>query len=202
MTLKDIISSIKESEICKLKFEGKVLGLRVKNFNVNTLQFDYFDFELDVIKDKEIINFVKGLSDMKSISLRKNRGFLVSEAEMHNNVVIKEFEDTYSAETVLKTIMNIYKYKSSTKHYTLASIGTEDTDKTRVFYTIELESGKYVDVMCIRDGEQEYEYVMQCGDGNDVYDSDQNTYEGYEYDEELCYKIACEAYDRDYNSGD
>lgn len=44
---------------------------------------------------------------------------------------------------------------------------------TRMFYTVELWDGIFVDVMCIREQKGgSYEYIMQCADGGTVYTSE------------------------------
>lgn len=200
MTIRETLIKVKESEIFKLTFNGQILGLRVKRFNVNTSKFEYYDFELDVIKDIKIINFVKGIVNMKSIPLRQHHNLLMSEAEIHNNLIIQEFEDTAAAEKVLSEIELIYSQRTNDLVYKINPEGTEDTDRHRVYYTIELESGKYVDVMCIRDDDwgRSYEYIMDCGDGSSVYDSDQNTYEDFEFNVDKCIALAKEQYEKDY----
>lgn len=41
------------------------------------------------------------------------------------------------------------------------------------YYTVQVSEGKYVDVKCCADG---FGYIIQCDDGNEVYDYNQNTY--------------------------
>ena len=38
---------------------------------------------------------------------------------------------------------------------------TEDASKERVFYTIEIAPFRFVDVMCIRNTSENYEYLIQ-----------------------------------------
>ena len=52
MTLTEKLNYVKQSELYKLAYNGKVLGLRVKIFNSETEKFNYYDFELDLIKSK------------------------------------------------------------------------------------------------------------------------------------------------------
>ena len=60
---------------------------------------------------------------------------------------------------------------------------TEDASKERVFYTIEIAPFRFVDVMCIRNTSENYEYLMQNGDGGYVYYEGEYTYPGYPFDE-------------------
>lgn len=198
MTLTEKLNLIKQSELYKLSYNGKVLGLRVKIFNSETEKFNYYDFELDLIKSKELVDFVKGLHGMKSIALKKQNDLLLSGAEINNNVVIQEFKDSGVAEDVLFKLKLIYDSKNKSVFEYKIKDHTEDTDWTRVYYTIEIADGKFVDVMCIPETDHIYTYVMDTGDGGEVYDSDNNSFEDFEYDENKCLQLAEDEYVKDY----
>lgn len=198
MTLVEKLNLIKQSELYKLAYNGKVLGLRVKIFNSETEKFNYYDFELDLIKSKELVDFVKGLHGMKSIALKKQNDLLLSGAEINNNVVIQEFKDSGVAEDVLFKLKLIYDSKNKSVFEYKIKDHTEDTDWTRVYYTIEIADGKFVDVMCIPETDHIYTYVMDTGDGGEVYDSDNNSFEDFEYDENKCLQLAEDEYVKDY----
>lgn len=198
MTLAEKLNLIKQSELYKLAYNGKVLGLRVKIFNSETEKFNYYDFELDLIKSKELVDFVKGLHGMKSIALKKQNDLLLSGAEINNNVVIQEFKDSGVAEDVLFKLKLIYDSKNKSVFEYKIKDHTEDTDWTRVYYTIEIADGKFVDVMCIPETDHIYTYVMDTGDGGEVYDSDNNSFEDFEYDENKCLQLAEDEYVKDY----
>lgn len=198
MTLAEKLNLIKQSELYKLAYNGKVLGLRVKIFNSETEKFNYYDFELDLIKSKELVDFVKGLHGIKSIALKKQNDLLLSGAEINNNVVIQEFKDPGVAEDVLFKLKLIYDSKNKSVFEYKIKDHTEDTDWTRVYYTIEIADGKFVDVMCIPETDHIYTYVMDTGDGGEVYDSDNNSFEDFEYDENKCLQLAEDEYVKDY----
>lgn len=198
MTLAEKLNLIKQSELYKLSYNGKVLGLRVKIFNSETEKFNYYDFELDLIKSKELVDFVKRLHGMKSIALKKQNDLLLSGAELNNNVVIQEFKDPGVAEDVLFKLKLIYDSKNKSVFEYKIKDHTEDTDWTRVYYTIEIADGKFVDVMCIPETDHIYTYVMDTGDGGEVYDSDNNSFEDFEYDENKCLQLAEDEYVKDY----
>lgn len=198
MTLAEKLNMIKQSELYKLSYNGKVLGLRVKIFNSETEKFNYYDFELDLIKSKELVDFVKGLHGMKSIALKKQNDLLLSGAEINNNVVIQEFKDSGVAEDVLFKLKLIYDSKNKSVFEYRIKDHTEDTDWTRVYYTIEIADGKFIDVMCIPETDHIYTYVMDTGDGGEVYDSDNNSFEDFEYDENKCLQLAEDEYVKDY----
>lgn len=198
MTLAEKLNLIKQSELYKLAYNGKVLGLRVKIFNSETEKFNYYDFELDLIKSKDLIEFVKSLHGMKSIALKMQNDLLLSGAEINNNVVIQEFKDTGVAEDVLSKLRLIYESKNQSIFEYQIKDHAEDTDWTRVYYTIEIANGKFVDVMCIPETDHIYTYVMDTGDGGEVYDSDNNSFEDFEYDENKCLQLAEDEYVKDY----
>lgn len=198
MTLAEKLNLIKQSELYKLAYNGKVLGLRVKIFNSEIEKFNYYDFELDLIKSKELVDFVKGLHGMKSIALKKQNDLLLSGAEINNNIVIQEFKDSGVAEDVLFKLKLIYDSKNKSVFEYKIKDHTEDIDWTRVYYTIEIADGKFVDVMCIPETDHIYTYVMDTGDGGEVYDSDNNSFEDFEYDENKCLQLAEDEYVKDY----
>lgn len=198
MTLAEKLNLIKQSELYKLSYNGKVLGLRVKIFNSETEKFNYYDFELDLIKSKELVDFVKGLHGMKSIALKKQNDLLLSGAELNNNIVIQEFKDSGVAEDVLFKLKLIYESKNKSVFDYKIKDHTEDIDWTRVYYTIEIADEKFVDVMCIPETDHIYTYVMDTGDGGEVYDSDNNSFEDFEYDENKCLQLAEDEYVKDY----
>lgn len=108
MTLSEKIQHIRQSEISKLVFDGKVLGLRIKIFNAETESFEYGDFELETITDNRLIGFVKGIRGMNSIELHRKDGLLVSDIEETNGVVVDNITDP---EAVLSTMEVIYSVK-------------------------------------------------------------------------------------------
>ena len=135
---------------------------------------------------------------MKSIALKKQNDLLLSGAELNNNVVIQEFKDSGVAEDVLFKLKLIYDSKNQSVLEYKIKDHTEDTDWTRVYYTIEIVDGKFVDVMCIPETDHIYTYVMDTGDGGEVYDSDNNSFEDFDYDENKCLQLAEDEYVKDY----
>ena len=114
MTLVEKLAKIKESELFKLMFDGKVLGLRVKFFDVNADKFLYYDFELDIVRqNKGVVAFVRSIGNMRSIQLQRNgNGLLVSEDELNNGIIVQEFESEADAVKVLEPLRAIYKAKA------------------------------------------------------------------------------------------
>lgn len=114
MTLKEILNNVKQSEICKLKADGKILGLRVKYFNVNTCMFEYYDFELEIITNQGVKNFINSInSSMQSIELIHHNGLLASKEEIEGSITVGNFDTEADAIKVLHPFIRIYKYKES-----------------------------------------------------------------------------------------
>lgn len=77
--------------------------------------------------------------------------------------------------------------------------GCEESNSTpkarRVFYTVELDKGYYIDVMIAED--IKIVYVMQNDDGSTVYDNEQ-TYPEFSYDENEAILLAKQAFEKEY----
>ena len=48
-----------------------------------------------------------------------------------------------------------------------------DSVDCSTYYTVQISENRFVDVKCCSDG---FAYIMQCEDGNEIYDNSQNTY--------------------------
>lgn len=110
MTLREILDNAKQSEIYKLRCDGKIIGLRVKRYNVNTGQFEYYDFETSIILNMNVRNFINGLS-MKTIELNHVNGLLMSEAEVRGEIIVGNFETEAEAVKALQPFIRIYKLR-------------------------------------------------------------------------------------------
>lgn len=114
MTLADKLTKLKESELFKLVFDGKTLGLRIKLFDVNKDVFLYYDFTLEMVTDRELQSFVKSIEKMRAVPLHRNgSGLLVSDDEVKHNLIIQEFETPDDAAKALNMLRQIYETKRS-----------------------------------------------------------------------------------------
>lgn len=52
--------------------------------------------------------------------------------------------------------------------------------------------------MCIPETDHIYTYTMDTGDGGEVYDSDNNSFADFDYDENRCLQLAEDEYVKDY----
>lgn len=48
-----------------------------------------------------------------------------------------------------------------------------DSVDCSTYYTVQISENRFVEVKCCSDG---FAYIMQCEDGNEIYDNSQNTY--------------------------
>ena len=114
MNVKSILSKIKESEIYKLVLDGDVIGLRVKVYNVELGNFDYYDFTLRTVENnKAIRDFINSnQNSFSSIKLIEYNDVYSSEDEINGTIVVKEFKDEANVVNVLRPMVDIYRYKA------------------------------------------------------------------------------------------
>ena len=112
MNLREKLNSIKESELYKLSLDGEVLGIRAKLFNSSTEKFMYADFSMQVLSTG-LVSFIKSkLGSLKTLSLIRHNGKLVTKSELENQVEVTELKDA----GVLDCFIDIYAYKEATSH--------------------------------------------------------------------------------------
>lgn len=109
MTLREKLDNIKQAEIFKLIFEGKVVGLRVKSYNVNFDTFEYYDFTLKTISGNQAVkDFVNGLqSRMSCVELIEHGDIFASREEIDGSITVKEFKTEREALHVLGQVKQI-----------------------------------------------------------------------------------------------
>lgn len=66
----------------------------------------------------------------------------------------------------------------------------------RIYYTVEIEEDKVVDIMISE--ENECIYTMENEDGTNVYDYNGNTYPDYEYNKDAATDLAVTEYEKEY----
>lgn len=113
MTLRQKLDNILTAEIYKLTFNTKVVGLRVKLFNLSTGEFEYYDFTLQTVSGnqhmRDFVNSIqKGLS---CIELQECNGVFASQEEISGVIIVREFKDEVNAVSVLSQVEKVYKYK-------------------------------------------------------------------------------------------
>jgi len=68
----------------------------------------------------------------------------------------------------------------------------------RVFYTVEIEDGRFVDIMVSE--ESRVIYAMQNEDGSVIYERNGQKIPGYMYDEKRAIALAIAEYEKDYGT--
>lgn len=110
-TLKEKLEYAKKSELYKLSYNNKVLGLRVKLFDCISDKYSYYDFSMggiDLSADlKEFINSI--YSDIKTLPLILDNNLLKTKEEIDNNIIIKEFKSSHELEELLKKLKLVYE---------------------------------------------------------------------------------------------
>lgn len=100
------------SKVYRLCQGSKVLGLRVKIYNSINKKFDYYDFSINLIKDKSIQNFLlRNKNSFEKLELILVDNLLVTQQELNSKLIINEFKDESSALNVLSTIIKINSIK-------------------------------------------------------------------------------------------
>ena len=112
MHIRNLIDRYKASEILTLKYEGKVLGLRVKCYNAPSDSYLYYDFSINYVKGNEqVFKFITSIySSCKGIELIENENDLASRDEVEGKISVTEFKDFNDAIRVLTPMVSIYKY--------------------------------------------------------------------------------------------
>ena len=105
MILRDIIDGIKESDIFKLQTKtGQLIGYRVKIYNVNKLDFDYYDF------GTSIANNITYKQNWTMIELIQVPNGWATEAEIKGTIQVRECKSQDEVNMVLKQLEKVYKY--------------------------------------------------------------------------------------------
>lgn len=68
----------------------------------------------------------------------------------------------------------------------------------RIFYSVEIEDGRFVDIMISE--ESHSIYAMQNEDGSVIYERNGQTMPGYMYDEKAAIALAIAEYEKDYET--
>lgn len=122
MSIKAVYESISQSALYKLKYNGKILGMRAKIYNRDTKSFDYFDFATSLISNANLQNFLKNnQSKFESLDLIEFKTTtdnqdgtitelttLMTQEEVDSKQQIKEFKSKREAEETILRLEGIY----------------------------------------------------------------------------------------------
>lgn len=111
MSARAILEGFKESKIYKLLYNGKVVALRVKSYNINTQSYEYYDFETKFVTSNENIRtFLKAQqSKFGELQLKAVGTTLATQDEIDGKINVIEFKDEANAISILAPITYLYK---------------------------------------------------------------------------------------------
>ena len=110
MSLSQVISDLKKSEIYSLVFDGKPLGFRVKLYDVDIRQFKYYDFNIETIgENAELKDYINSnYKNFKKLSLTKQPdGNYLTQDEIDGSAIVENFKDTNQAYELISKVMKI-----------------------------------------------------------------------------------------------
>lgn len=109
MSILSLLNNVQESNLYKLIYKNKPIGLRAKIFDLSTNSFIYYDFELATVGvDSSVKDYINRVhKDLIPIELIEHGDLLVSKEELSNNIVIKEFKDSAQAIEIVNKIRKL-----------------------------------------------------------------------------------------------
>lgn len=108
MSILNELNNLESSTIYKLKYNGKILGFRVKYYSIESKSFNYYDFELQYVKRQDLRDYLnKSYKDFQSLELINNNGVACTQDEIDGKVSVFEFKDEKSAESILDIVIKI-----------------------------------------------------------------------------------------------
>lgn len=112
MRIREVLDKLAQSKICKLVYNGDVVGLRVRLYDVEKDEFRNFDFEKEYIsEDKETMKLLKSVySGLESIQLFQKGDLLVSDEELRDNYLIGEIDSVRVAVGITRKAITTYLY--------------------------------------------------------------------------------------------
>lgn len=114
MILREKLNKIKASEIYKLEYNGSPIGLRIKIYNVDLDQYNYYDFALSVVKHESIKKKINELqSEMTTLQMVDCEGGYATTEELSGVVTVKEFKSEEQIVEVLKQIVYVYECRKA-----------------------------------------------------------------------------------------
>lgn len=111
MSLADISRKAVQSKIWKLTKDSKVLGFRVKAYNLEKDEFMYYDFDIDIVKKlPDLLEFFKDkIKTFESNPLISKNGRLYTQEELDGLYDAQELFSDSDVVSVLKPVILLYK---------------------------------------------------------------------------------------------
>ena len=109
MSLSSVIASLKQSKIYSAKFNGEIVGFRVKIFDVDTRQFNYYDFDKSTVAGSEDLkNYINNnYKSFDTVTLILHNGSYCSQEEINGQIVANNFKDTNQAIEIIGKVIKI-----------------------------------------------------------------------------------------------
>lgn len=100
-----------DSDIYRLVYDGKAVGLRIRLYSRTSDSYVYYDFRPDLVRnDPFVVKFIEdNFSSLESVSLEVLGGKLVSKEEYTNNYEVAEITDETLA---IARIKDVIRYRS------------------------------------------------------------------------------------------
>ena len=110
MTLREKLNKLKSSEIYKLEYNGSPIGLRIKIYNVDVNQYDYYDFALSIVRHDSLKNKINALQSRMSVlqMVDCDDGYATQD-ELSGLVKIEEFKSEEQIVKILEQLVYVYE---------------------------------------------------------------------------------------------
>lgn len=106
------LNNLESSTIYKLQFNGKVVGLRVKYYSLESKTFNYYDFEISYVKRQDLRDYLnKHSREFEILELVEYNGLVCTQDEIDGKISVQEFKDEINAGVVLDSVIRIMKEK-------------------------------------------------------------------------------------------
>lgn len=108
--LTELAKLIQGSAIWRLTYGGNTIGFRAKVYNLDSSEYDYYDFDAEIIKHiPSYLKFFKDKSkNMKSYELESVNGMLYTKDELNGEYEAKEILSKKEAENLLRPVILLY----------------------------------------------------------------------------------------------
>lgn len=116
MKLREIFDSIRKSEIIRLTYQQKFIGLRVYCFDPDIENFKVYDFDKKYVKDKQLQNFLtNNMQAFRGQELIPYNNSFMTQDEIDGAVEVLELKDAAETEKILDKVKRVFEYNQTHK---------------------------------------------------------------------------------------